>query len=161
MGSGMHSRVLKPTGRASGSLKPISTCVLCSGLVFGAEHEVYADTGFNAMRDQTFTKEFYLTPTIGISPAALEQTVIVFPSANEAQTVVASAQNQWRSCAGGEVDQSVPPEDAYTWKLGSVERQSDLLTVPMASKWFTGPSPGIEACEQVLGVRDNVVVGTS
>lgn len=107
----MHSRVLKPIGRASGSLKPISTCVLCSGLVFGAEHEVYADTGFNAMRDQTFTKEFYLTPTIGISPAALEQTVIVFPSANEAQTVVASAQNQWRSCAGGEVDQSVPPED--------------------------------------------------
>jgi serine/threonine protein kinase len=107
----------------------------CVGVVFGAEHEVYADTGSNAMRDQTFTKEFYLTPTIGNAPAALEQTVIVFPSGEQAQAVVASAQSQWRSCAGGEVGQSVPPEDAYTWKLGSVERQGDLLTVPMASKW--------------------------
>jgi serine/threonine-protein kinase len=74
----------------------------CVGVVFGAEHEVYADTGFNAMRDQTFTRELYLYPTIGIAPAALEQTVIVFPSTNQAQAVVASAQNQWRSCAGGE-----------------------------------------------------------
>lgn len=137
MGSGMHSRVLKPTGRASGSLKPISTCVLRSGLVFGAEHEVYADTGFNAMRDQTFTKEFYLTPTIGISPAALEQTVIVFPSANEAQTVVASAQNQWRSCAGGKVDQSVPRRmrTRGSWAASSVK----VISSPC--RWRQSGSP--------------------
>jgi hypothetical protein len=55
--------------------------------------------------------------------------------------------------------QSIPPEDAHTWKLGSVERQDDLLTVPMAAKQMLG-STGIEACQQVLGVRDNVVVGT-
>lgn len=140
----------------SSLVKPAS----CVGVVFGAEHEVYADTGFNAMRDQTFTKEFYLSPTTGTAPVALEQVVIVFPSANEAQAVVASAQNRWRTCAGGEVEQSIPPEDAYTWKLGSVERQGDLLTVPMAAKQMLGSNPGLEACQQVLGVRDNVVIGT-
>ena len=49
------------------------------------------------------------------------------------------------------------PEDGYDWMLGSVERQGDLLTVSMASN---GAILGPRACQQVLGVRKNIVVGT-
>jgi serine/threonine protein kinase, bacterial len=129
----------------------------CVGVVFGAEHEVYADTGFDAMHDQTFTNEPYAYNATGSAPEVLEQTVIVFPSADQAQTVVASAQNQWRSYATGEVDQKAGPESGYGWKLGDVQVHGELLTVSMASNGaMTGPT----ACQQVLGARDNVVVGT-
>jgi serine/threonine-protein kinase len=128
----------------------------CVGLVFGAEHEVYSGTNFTAMRDQTFIPEPYVYNATGAGPKALEQTAIVFPSTEQAQAVVASAQDRWRTCAAAEVYQSVPPESGYTWKLGGVSRLGDLLSVPMAAN---GALLGPRACQQVLGVRKNVVVG--
>jgi serine/threonine-protein kinase len=80
----------------------------------------------------------------------------LFPSADQAQVVVASAQNQWRWCASGEVDQHVRPESGYGCKLGDVQRQGDLLTVSMALNGYQGAA----ACQQVLGVRENVVGAT-
>ena len=137
----------------SNLVKPSS----CVGVVFGAEHEVYADTGFDVIRDQTFAKEPYVYNATGSPPQDLEQTVIVFPSPDQAQSVVTSAQNQWRSCATSEVDQTVGPESGYGWKLGDVQREDELLSVKMASN---GAMTAAAACQQVLGVRANVVVGT-
>lgn len=129
----------------------------CVGVVFGAEHLVYADTGFDTIRDQTFTPEPYVYAAAGSPPLSLEQTAIVFASADQAQAVLASAQNQWRSCASSEVDQKAGPESGYTWNLGTVQRQGALLTVKMASN---GAMTGAAACQQVLGLRANVIVGT-
>jgi serine/threonine protein kinase len=128
----------------------------CVGVVFGAEHSVYADAGFSAIRDQTFATEPYANNPTGSAPIDVEQTVIVFPSSNQAEAVVASAQSQWRSCASDYVDQHVGPEFGYDWKLGEVQRQGGLLTVSMASNDYQRTA----ACQQVLGVRENVVVGT-
>ena len=45
-----------------------------------------------------------------------------------------SAQNQWRSCATGEVtEQDRGPSSGYGWKLGDVQREDELLSVKMAS----------------------------
>jgi serine/threonine-protein kinase len=49
------------------------------------------------------------------------------------------------------------PESGYGWKLGDVDRDGELLTVSMASN---GAMTGAAACQQVLGVRENVDVGT-
>lgn len=128
----------------------------CVGVVFGAEHGVYADTGFDAMRDQTFTPEPYVYDATGSAPYGVEQTVIVFPNSAQAAAVVASAEDRWQRCASGEVYQTVPPENGFDWKLGGVARRGDVLTVSMASNSHIGP----RACQQVLGIRKNVVVGT-
>jgi serine/threonine protein kinase len=129
----------------------------CVGVVFGAEHTVYADTGFEAMRDQTFAREPYVYDATGSAPTDLEQTAIIFASADRAQAVLTSAQDQWRSCASGEIDQKAGPESGYGWKLGNVQREGDVLSVKMASN---GAMTGASACQQVLGVRDNVVITT-
>jgi serine/threonine protein kinase len=129
----------------------------CAGVVFGAEHEVYANTGFDALRDQTFSTQPFATNATASVPADLEQTVIVFPSAAQAQAVVDAAQNQWRTCARSEVDQRTSFEASYGWHLGDVQGQSDLLSVKMASN---GAETGATACQQALGARQNVVVGT-
>jgi serine/threonine-protein kinase len=129
----------------------------CVGVVFGAEHTVYADTSFEAMRDQTFAREPYIYDATGSAPTDLEQTAIVFPSAEQAQAVLTSAQDQWRSCAGGEIDQKAGPESGYSWKLSDVQREGDVLSVKMSSN---GAMTGASACQQVLGIRDNVVITT-
>lgn len=129
----------------------------CVGVVFGAEHTVYADTGFEAMRDQTFAREPYVYDATGSAPTDLEQTAIVFPSAERAQAVLTSAQDQWRSCAGGEIDQKAGPESGYSWKLSDVQREGDVVSVKMSSN---GAMTGASACQQVLGIRDNVVITT-
>ncbi|WP_445161440.1 serine/threonine-protein kinase PknH/PknJ [Mycobacterium sp. Dal123C01] len=129
----------------------------CAGVVFGAEHEVYANTGFDALRDQTFNMQPLATNATGSAPVELDQTVIVFPSADLAQTVLAAAQNQWRTCASSGVDQKTSFESGYEWKLAAVQRQGDLLSVKMAAN---GAMDGPAACQQALGARQNVVVST-
>jgi serine/threonine-protein kinase len=138
-----HSSLVKPPG--------------CVGVVFGAEHEMYADTGFAAMRDQTFTQDPYAFRATGSAPEKVEQTVVVFPSANQAQTLMTAAENLWRSCETSTVYESTSPEDGLGWKLGSVQRQGDLLTVPISAYDFR---IGSQLCQLALGVRQNIIVGT-
>lgn len=47
------------------------------------------------------------------------------------------------------------PRIRASLSFGMVQRSGDLLTVPMAANSYVGAS----ACQQALGVRDNVVVG--
>ena len=128
----------------------------CVGVVFGAEHRVYADTGFEEMRDQTFRPETYVADTTITPPWIVEQTATVYPTAQQAQAVLTSSQQQWESCATSAVTEDVPPENVREFELGTVQRNGDLLTVSMASNNHNGA----QACQQALGVRENVVVGT-
>jgi PknH-like extracellular domain len=74
----------------------------------------------HAMRDQNFAQEPYVYNATGSAPTDLEQTAIIFPSADRAQAMLTSDQDQWRSCASGEIDQKAGPESGYSWKLSNV-----------------------------------------
>jgi hypothetical protein len=128
----------------------------CVGVIFGAEHRVYADTGFQEMRDQTFRPETYVVDDVIQPPYVVEQTVVVYATAQQAQAALTASQNQWSLCAKGAVTERLPPEDSRDWVLGAVIRSGDLVTVPMAANSHIGPA----ACQRALGARDNVVVGT-
>ena len=108
------------------------------------------------MRDQTFRPETYVVDRTISPPYVVQQTVAVYPSAQRAQQVLTSSQEQCESCARSTVTEEVPPENARAFELGTVRRNGDLLTVSMAANSYVGAS----ACQQVLGVRDTVVVGT-
>lgn len=128
----------------------------CVGLVFGAEHRVYADTGFEEMRDQTFRPEAYVVDRAINPPWIVEQTVIVYPNAKAAQAVYAASQEQWNSCAADVVTEDVPPENNRAFQLGAVQDNGELLTVSMAANDHNGA----QACQQALAVRENVIIGT-
>ena len=128
----------------------------CVGVIFTAEHQVYADTGFEAMRDQTFGPEPYVYDPSQTAPTDIQQTVVVFPSAEQAQAVLAASQKQWQSCSRSEVIRKYQEASPH-WNLGRVELNNDILTVAMAKQSAEG---GAGACQQVLGVRENVVVST-
>jgi serine/threonine protein kinase len=129
----------------------------CAGVIFGAESTVYAGTGFVALRDQTLEPGSSTYNSAG--PTKVEQTVVVFPTPEQAQAVLTSSQRQWQSCAAGVVSYRVPNtmgEVGWGFNLGNVALHDDVLTVSMAG---INRESGNNACQQALGVRANVVVG--
>ncbi|WP_242660643.1 serine/threonine-protein kinase PknH/PknJ [Mycobacterium kubicae] len=129
----------------------------CVGVVFGADRKVYGNTGFDAILDQTLTPGNYSYNSTG--PTEVEQTAVVFPSAQKAQEVLASSQVQWQACAAGKVGYRVPGtngEVGWDFDMGSVRLQDDILTVSMAG---INHESGDSACQQALGIRANVIVG--
>jgi serine/threonine protein kinase len=136
------------TSDHSGQVTPRS----CVGVVFTAEHEVYAANEPAAIKRQTFG---HLYGSGGHGPHLIEQAAAVFTSAAQAQAFLTSSQDQWETCAKGQVNATFGFENGAGYTLGSVQRQGDLITVAMASPGGENPP---DACQQALGVRENVVV---
>ena len=126
---------------------------------FGAEQQVYGDTGYEAIRDQTLGK------TVSDIDDLVEQTVVVFSKVDQSQSVLASSTAQWRECASGHPAQYEAPysvgqdagyEKGWGWYLANVIVGDDLITMRMSAvDNLNGNAP---ACQLALGVRDNVVV---
>jgi hypothetical protein len=127
----------------------------CVGIVFGAEHHIYASTGFEEMRDQTFKTEPYVYDPTNSAPYLVEQTVFVFPSADQAEAILTSAQTQRQACASGAVKEFVPPEDARVFMLVAFAPRRPAHGLYGVKR----RRDRAHACQQVLGVRENVVVG--
>jgi hypothetical protein len=136
------------------SLVTPSTCV---GVIFGNERAVYADSGFAGVRDQILKAE--VNPYNSTSPTQVEQTVVAFPTPDQAQAVLTSAQRQWQDCARGLVSYTVPNtnnEVGWSYNFGGVQLRDNLLSVSMAG---INRESGNSACQQTLGIRANIVVG--
>jgi hypothetical protein len=84
----------------------------------------------------------------------LEQTAAIFSSAEQAKQFLKSSKAQWDTCSRSEVDATLGFENGRGYTLGRVKQQGDLITVAMASP---GGERAAEACQQALGVQENVV----
>jgi hypothetical protein len=85
----------------------------------------------------------------------LQQTAAVFPSAASATGFLHAVQRQWQACIGTDVGVTLGYENACGFNLGNVKNSGNLITVSMA---YNGGETGPDACQQALGVNDNVVV---
>jgi serine/threonine-protein kinase len=134
----------------------IVTPPACASLLFGAEYSAWGGSGFEEMRNQTMRPDQYAYYDNSVpTPTEVEQTVAVFSTAAQAEAFIATSQDQWDRCAGGEVRRRYI-EGGHTYTIGQVQRQGDLLVVSMAA--VSGLN-GANACQHVLGIRENVVVG--
>ncbi|OCB32793.1 hypothetical protein A9X02_24245 [Mycobacterium malmoense] len=131
----------------------------CVGVIFGAEHAVYAAAGFEEIRDQTLDPSTYTTGR------QVEETAVVFPSADKAQASLDAQTAQWQTCAS--LPSGVPGttgmqmgqrhgEGGYTWTLSDVVVQPGMISVKMAG--YDNEAGSDQACQQALGVRANVLV---
>lgn len=131
----------------------------CSGVIYGAEQQVYEDSGFEAIRNQTLGK------TISDIDDFVEQTAVVFATAAQAKVIMATSAAQWQQCARGHpmayssessVDQDLGYERGFAWYLTDVSDSSDLITLRMSAvDNLNGSAP---ACQAAMGSRDNVVI---
>jgi hypothetical protein len=134
----------------------------CVGVIFGADPSVYDSSGFDAIRDQTLDVSSYTTGD------QIEQTAVVFPSAEKAAAVLNSQTGQWQACSNRPNPYPPPTrgmqigqrhgEGGLTWTLADVQVSDNLITVKMAG--YDNEAGSHETCQQALGVRANVVVKT-
>lgn len=131
----------------------------CAGVIYGAEQQVYENSGFEAIRNQTLGK------TISDIDDLVEQTAVVFPTARAAQAILASSTTQWQQCALGHptayssessVSQDLGYERGFGWYFTSVTDTAGLITLRMSAvDNLNGSAP---ACQVAMGSRDNVVI---
>jgi serine/threonine protein kinase len=129
----------------------------CVGVIFGNENATYAGTGFTGVRDQILQAE--ASSYDSAAPTLVEQTVVAFATPDQAKAVLQTSQRQWQDCARGLVSYRVPNtnnEVGWSFNFGEVQLRDNLLTVSMAG---INRESGNSACQQVLGVRANIVVG--
>jgi serine/threonine protein kinase len=127
----------------------------CVGVVFTGEHDVYAPAGPSEIKTQTFGTPNGINPG---TPHLLQQTAAVFSSAEGAQQLLTSSEGKWKACTSLRVEARFGYESSAGFTLGRVLRQNGMITLPMASTTNVGPFNGADACQQALGVRENVVV---
>lgn len=126
----------------------------CVGVVFTGEHDAYVGADIEQIKTQTFGS---LYGGSSGPPYSLQQTAAVFPSAAEAEAFMGRSQKQWDACTANDVDVTLGYENSASYALSNVQRYSDLMTVSMADN---GGLHGARACQQAMGVRNNVVVET-
>jgi hypothetical protein len=118
----------------------------CLGAIYGAEDPVYAGSGWTAVRDQ-----------VAREPGEdnehwVEQTAVLYPSAEKAQKFFDSSKSTWGKCSGYSV--SVDDADAtYLWQIDNVTSTDTLITQNTAQE-----DAGGWACQHALSLVSNVTV---
>jgi PknH-like extracellular domain len=118
----------------------------CLGAIYGAEEPVYAGSGWTALRDQ-----------IAREPGEdnehwVEQTAVLYPSADKAQKFFDDSKSSWQGCAGYSV--SVDDADAtYLWQIDSLTAEDTLITQMTAQEDAKG-----WGCQHSMSVVSNVIV---
>ncbi len=118
----------------------------CLGAVYGAEEPVYAGSGWTAMRDQVVRE-----PDED-NEHWVEQTAVLYPSAEKAQQFFDDSKSSWEKCSGYSV--SVDDVDAtYLWEIDSLTAEDTLITQMTAQEDADG-----WGCQHALSVVSNVTV---
>ena len=118
----------------------------CLGAIYGAEEPVYAGSGWTAMRDQ-----------VAHEPGEdnehwVEQTAVLYPSAEKAQKFFGESKSAWQKCSGYSV--SVDDADAaYLWQIDNVTSEDTLITQMTAQEDANGG-----ACQHAMSLVSNVTI---
>jgi len=118
----------------------------CLGAIYGSEEPVYAGSGWTALRDQ-----------IAREPGEdnehwVEQTAVLYPSAEKAQKFFDKSKSSWQGCAGYSV--SVDNDTAtYLWQIDSLTSEDNLITQMTAQEDAEG-----WGCQHAMSVVSNVII---
>lgn len=118
----------------------------CLGAIYGAEEPVYAGSGFTAVLDQISREEG------DDNEHWVEQTVVLYPSADKAQKFFDKSKAQWEECS----NYTVSVDDggtAYDWELAEVTVKDTLITQVTTQQDAAG-----WACQHALSPVSNITV---
>ncbi|MCV7281280.1 sensor domain-containing protein [Mycolicibacterium flavescens] len=141
----------------------------CLGAIYGAEEPVYAGSGWTDMRDQVARE-----PDED-NAHWVEQTAVLYPSADEAQQFFEESKVAWEDCGDSTVVVTSSGDD-YLWSLDALRAEDTLITQVTtqedaegwacqhalsvvsnltAEAWACGYTIGEEAAEIAAGMVDN------
>jgi hypothetical protein len=118
----------------------------CLGAIYAAEEPVYAGSGWTALRDQ-----------IAREPGEdnehwVEQTAVLYPSAEKAKKFFDESKSSWKGCAGYSV--AVDDQAAtYLWQIDSLTSEDSVITQMTAQEDAQG-----WGCQHAMSVVSNVII---
>ncbi|HUM00233.1 MAG TPA: sensor domain-containing protein [Mycobacterium sp.] len=115
----------------------------CLAVDGSAQAQVYADSGFTAVRDQTLQDGDNFTHFA-------EQAVVLFPSAKQASAFVSASAQQWPAC-----HEYTHTQSASLWAAGPISNANGILSTTATQQ--NANEPGW-ACGRALAARNNVVI---
>jgi hypothetical protein len=118
----------------------------CLGAIYGAEEPVYAGSVWTALRDQVSREAGE------DNEHWVEQTAVLYPSADKAQKFFDESKSAWKKCAGYSVSVD-DPTATYLWQIDDVTSEDSLITQMTAQEDADG-----WACQHALSVVSNATV---
>lgn len=118
----------------------------CLGAIYGAEEPVYADSGWTAVRDEVAREPG------DDNEHWVEQTAVLYPSADDAKNFFEDSRAAWEKCAGFSVS-VYDSGEAYLWELDDVGGDDALITQMTTQEDADG-----WACQHALAAVSNITV---
>ena len=118
----------------------------CLGAIFGAEGPVYEGTGWTAIRDQVARE-----PDKN-NDHWVQQTAVLYASAENAQKFFDDAKSVWEHCAGSAISVD-DVEASYSWQIDDVTAKDTLITQLTTQEDADG-----WACQHALSLVSNLTV---
>jgi hypothetical protein len=120
----------------------------CLGVIFGAEEKVYDGSDWAAVRDQVVRepgddKDHWV-----------EQTVVLYPAAENAGKFFRQSKSDWEQCGGFSVAVE-DSESSYIWQVEDVMPKDDLISQVTTQEDSNGWQ-----CQHALSLVSNVTVET-
>jgi hypothetical protein len=107
---------------------------------------VYAGSGYSAVADQVLTAE---EPTY----AFVNQSVILFPSQDQAQRFVDDSASAWKACDGRTMTVTFEDGTSYNWTFGQVSESDSQISLRSTQEGMEG-----YGCDHVLRVMSNAIL---
>jgi serine/threonine kinase PknH len=124
---------------------PDKTCVPLEG---PGQATVYNGSGFTAVSGQRATDQTHTH--------LVEQIVVLFPSAQDAQAFYAASTQHWPDCANRQYDETTPAGQTGAHTAGPVSNSNGTLSATITGIVARNGSTG--ACERALTVANNVAI---
>lgn len=129
---------------------PIFSDKNCLAMDGPAQHAVYADTGWTAMRGQRFDDSFD-DPSVRNASAA--EAVIAYPTARRANTFYDASVRRWFACANRKFSEHPTGKPEVVWTAGEAHKVGGTLSTSKMQESTDGWT-----CQRALTVRNNVAI---
>ncbi|PRC46086.1 hypothetical protein C6A85_91875, partial [Mycobacterium sp. ITM-2017-0098] len=118
----------------------------CVGAQYNAVGSVYQGSGYSTVVDQTLTSD---EPTYTF----VNQTAVLFPSADQARAFLSASADTWKSCANRTLTVTATDGATYNWTFADVNESDGRIGQVVKQEGMEG-----YGCQHVLHVVSNAVL---
>ncbi len=124
----------------------------CLGIWQVNEAGVYGKDGWIAVR-----QELLRAPDTDNWNALVVQSVVNYPSTDDARTFFNQSADRWSKCTNHNVNITLNDQPLPKWRSGELTKTDDQLAIPFTRGRANGVS-GVDTCQRVLAVDNNVII---
>ncbi|MGD1169677.1 sensor domain-containing protein [Mycobacterium seoulense] len=148
LGAGMRIRYRTQDMWDSSQTFSETSCLAMAG---PAQRIVYADTGWTAVRGERLDDSF---DDPKVRNDSVNQAVIAYPAAREADTFYDASVRRWSACANRRYVDHAPGQPEIAWAVADAHKVGGTLSTSEEQEG----SPDDWRCQRALTVRNNIVI---